>query len=295
MIRRRSGIFLLALLLLAAGAAASEPAELLAEARRGGVYWLPERSAVERAQLLFERTLGGESGPVLVAAWAEEGFEMLALDRPGQRLLALRELPGRKSGRGFYLLRPAAACRLAWQAPHSFRDLDTGDLALALMLEGEAAAAAWNTVPRDQVLAAGRQQSDLAHQRQSILAAFSRAFARVYPDGRLVQLHGFAAENRRTEAAWQAALILSAGHRDPGSGLRTARSCLGQRLDDPVRLFPDEVRELGGTGNSIGAVLREAGFAGFVHAELALQLRRRLGSNTAARNDFQACFCTGGP
>jgi hypothetical protein len=110
----------------------------------------------------------------------------------------------------------------------------------------------------------------------------------------VVQLHGFAPANRTTCAGREAALILSAGHRYPGCRLRRLAACLAGSLPGVVRLYPDQVRELGGTTNRIGELLRQAGFSNFIHMEMSPMLRLRLLESAGLREDFLDCLGSGG-
>ena len=69
--------------------------------------------------------------------------------------------------------------------------------------------------------------------------------------------------------------------------------CLQRRLQEPVRLYPRDVRELGATRNVQGRLLRERGHDGFVHVELAQPLRERLRNEQELRSGFAACLVTG--
>jgi hypothetical protein len=124
-----------------------------------------------------------------------------------------------------------------------------------------------------------------------MLHSFTRAFAAVYPDGLIVQLHGFA--GRRTPGRRQgpADVILSDGTRLPPPGLRDLAACLGPHFDAGVALFPGDVEELGGTANAQGELLRRLGHRGFVHVELSPEARRSLKRNGDLRRTFLRCLC----
>lgn len=285
MISRLLALWLL--LLLPAAGLADELAGMLDTARRGGAYRTPPPVELAAAEALFERTLRG-GDEALAKAWEELDMRLSEVRDGGERFWLLREGAG-KTGRGVYLFRRAGALPLVWQAPHGFKDLDTDRLALALLREGRAVAATWNSVPRDGGRG-GERDADLAHLPESYLTAFSRAFVRVHPDGAVIQLHGFAPEGRKDRGAREADLILSAGHRYPGYRLRQVAACLGGKLPGAVRLYPDQARELGGTTNRIGRLLRELGLAGFIHGELSPALRRRLLDSSELRGAFLDCL-----
>jgi len=282
-----AGALGLALLLGTFPVHAQEGAVMLEQARKGNRYVTPSRSELTQVETLFVRTLSGEEREALVTAWQAQGFELLPFPEAGDSFLALREQPEARRGRGFYLLRPGASSGLVWQAPHSFRDEGTGALVLQLMQQGRALAASWNTVPRD-LLSEG--QSDLAHIEPSYLGAFTRALLRVRPQVQVVQVHGFSKSKRTSAAGAAADLILSSGESSPGAQPFALGACLQQVLPLPVRLYPSQVRELGGTSNRIGQLLRRSGNRGFVHMEMSPAMRSLLTTDPEARRAFAACL-----
>jgi len=55
-------------------------------------------------------------------------------------------------------------------------------------------------------------------------------------------------------------------------------------------VYPEHVTELGATTNSQGKVLRDVRHAGFLHLEMALELRQRLKSSARDRKAFWRCL-----
>lgn len=257
--------------------------------------------------LLMLRSLGSGSALELTGheyGRAEDAFFLLAAGRstndpPGFAVQpmsdpvkgALIEEPeGECRGGGSYVLRQEqTTVPLLISAPHRSADRLTGTLTMQLFVEGRARAAAWNSVQRRN--ACGEAQSDVARLRRHPFTAFSTAFARAFPDGRVVQIHGFDKERRRTEAGRTASLILSSGSRSVGSHVEVVAACLRRNLTSlGVAIFPRHVRELGATRNAQGIRLRSAGFGGFVHAELSLELRQDLMRDEELRRRFGECL-----
>lgn len=220
------------------------------------------------------------------------GFTLRPVNDPLQAIL-VEEPAGSCRGGGSYLLRQGAgAIPLLISAPHRNADLLTGTLTMRFFIEGRARAAAWNSVPRRSACA--EDDSDIARLDRHPFTAFTSAFARAHPNGRVVQVHGFDVGRRLTAAARTASIILSSGSRDISPTLEVIAACL--RRDLPalnVALFPLDVNELGATRNAQGRSLRRLGFQGFVHAELSLELRRRLDDDTDLRRSFLACLEAG--
>jgi hypothetical protein len=113
--------------------------------------------------------------------------------------------------------------------------------------------------------------------------------AEVFPDGQLLQLHGFTADKRKTPAGRQADMILSSGTRFPSFSLIQIRACLQEHLAGNIFLFPYDVEELGGTLNVIGDLMRSLGHPGFVHVEMGKPLRDLLRTDQTARKIVIRC------
>ena len=260
--------------------------------------------------LLTLRALGTSSALELDAqeyGRAEQAFLLLASGRSAQAPVGFAVEPVSDPFRGARIEEPERDCRgggsyvlrqepgavpLLISAPHRSADRLTGTLTMRFFVEGRAQAAAWNSVPRRN--ACGEEGSDIARLRRHPFTAFSTAFARAFPGGRVVQIHGFDKERRRTRAGRTADLILSSGSRTAGPHLKVIAACLRRDLPSlRVALFPDEVRELGATRNAQGIRLRQYGFKGFVHAELSLGLRQHLMRDEALRGHFIACLESG--
>lgn len=238
------------------------------------------------AEANFAALTGGRSRT------APAGFVVRAVDDPVAGV-AVEEPEATCSGGGAYLLRSQpSALPLLLAAPHRGADRFTGPLALNLMLEGRAAAAAWNSVPREG--ACGMGTSDLARLDRHPFTAFAAGFARAFPQGRIVQVHGFDPGRRTTSEGQAASVILSSGSTRASPAVLAVAECLRASLPtERVAVFPNDVSELGARRNAQGRRLRAIGFEGFVHAELSLDLRQRLMRDPPLRRRFGACLEAG--
>lgn len=265
--------------------------------RRGYVAATPAEAA--RSEELFLRLLRGERGEDLAAGLRALGFALEVLRLGDEALAVVREAPGAATGKGLYVVRRPAngIAPVALQAPHRFFDEDTGTIAARLLAEElRFAAAAWNTVPRhyDDAATGRRVDSDLAHAPVSHLNAFTRAFARAHPGGLVAQLHGFDQGRRRSASGAEADMIASGGTDTPGRQVRARVACLRMATPWKVLLFPEDVRELGGTTNTNAAALRTlGGQAEFLHLEMARDLRRDLVRQPALRARLAECLAGG--
>jgi hypothetical protein len=159
-----------------------------------------------------------------------------------------------------------------------------------MFLETDAAAAAWNSAPRNPTPSCPHAL-DLAKAAEHPFTAFALAFAAQHRGGRIVQLHGFDREKRASAATADAAMIISNGTMTPDPALLDLADCLSIALSPaPVLVFPYEAKELGALTNAQGQMLRDAGFASFVHLEMASDLRQRLVEDVALRGRFTDCL-----
>ncbi|MDX2455941.1 MAG: hypothetical protein QNL87_00375, partial [Gammaproteobacteria bacterium] len=85
----------------------------------------------------------------------------------------------------------------------------------------------------------------------------------------------------------------SAGTAWPTPASTAVAACLQSLLNNPVRLYPRDVQELGATTNQQGRLLRRLAHNGFVHVELSRALRERLRSQGPLRTGFAACLYNG--
>ena len=204
-----------------------------------------------------------------------------------------KEASGECAGRGVYWLREGGSNQLAITAPHRGADRHTGTLAAALFEETGARAAAWNSAPR-RPTAKCSHAIDLAREKDHVFSAFALAFARKVPSGLIVQLHGFEAERRYSNKAQEAAIILSNGTDTPSDRVLDIADCLSLAFaPQPVLVYPGDTGELGALSNAQGQLLNAAGFGGFVHIEIAANLRSALVEDEALRAKFASCLMEG--
>ncbi len=275
-------------------------AQNLGDLRRlgaAGRYVEPGKEELSLAEKLFaELFSGGKDTPRVSELAKRLGFELKTVREAGEEIIVIRETDSHRRGRGMYAFRTKDAAPLVVEAPHSEDDLHTGFLAEAFFLETRAAAVAWNTVPRDQPVegdargARGRAAADMAHLPDSVFLAFTRAFAAAHPGGVLVQLHGFAKAERRTEAGAFSDAILSCGTSSPPSWISAAALCLKEQAGARVSVYPWDVSELGATTNVHAKALERARHGGFLHVEMCLELRKRLKAGAGLRKALWRCL-----
>jgi hypothetical protein len=231
--------------------------------RAGFRYRPPDAAQLERARRLFS-TLAREVAPgappqTLVAQAREAGFALISGRDDGGEVWIARELDGQRAGAGFYALR-AGGLPVCIQAPHTFFDQGTGEVALAAFAALRASCLCTNTVHRREV--------DVAHAERSVFLSATEGLleGRGWP---LVQLHGFGQGSLPRGVG----AVVSEGRDLTGAGARLQAAL---HLDaGRVLLHPRDTRELGGTTNVEGASARSLGVR-FLHLELSAEARRGL-------------------
>ena len=216
--------------------------------------------------------------------WSRVG---MSLQPWGDDYWLLMDDPVRPSGHGFYLICKSCQDRLVLQAPQGDSDLNPAKIAIEWWAVGGVAALAIHTAPRQ--LADREESSDLAQLKGTFFNAFSEALVRQKQLSTVVQLHGFAQSRRRSRAGATADIILSNGSRLSSPRVRGLQACL-MRQFSAVRSYPQQVSELGGTRNQQGILLRSQGFDGFIHLEMAYELRQRLVASNRERERLHRCL-----
>ncbi|MDJ0840331.1 MAG: hypothetical protein QNK37_27725 [Acidobacteriota bacterium] len=239
--------------------------------RAAGNFRQPTKSNLQRAETLFLATLNGNRTAALKNDWRLQGFVVEELGD----ICIVREVANR--GRGFYLFRTVeTSSDQALQIPHGIHDLDTDLIGLQLFMEGNFRAATWNTIHRRETIPGSKKEADLAHLKDTYLQSFTAAWARHRPNGRILQLHGFAAEKRKEPRARNAAVILSNGTDKPNRATIIMAGYLNGIGAGPVAVYGRDTMELGGTTNAQYLLLSEMKFRRFHHLELSAGLRQRL-------------------
>ncbi|HEY4542740.1 MAG TPA: hypothetical protein VIG66_10255 [Noviherbaspirillum sp.] len=246
-------------------------------------YVVPEAEELAATERLFARLMRGQQRSSTIAELRERGWSVHTQRMGEATWTIVSEAADQRSGRGLYAISDRG--RHALQAPHVPSDARTGEILLAYAADTGGAsprALAWNTVHR--------KNADLARLPDTYLVAFSRAFARVFPDERILQLHGFDASKRRSAAGAYSSAIVSSGHAYPSSALKSSVKCMQQGIEKRTRLYGVDVSELGATRNPVAHALEADGYHGFVHVELDPKMRKRLATDAAQRKKLLACL-----
>jgi hypothetical protein len=305
----------LCLVLLAGAAWCQTPPATLAAMRaasRSQRCEPPTEAQMQAATDLFRRLFAGErEGEKVSSLCRALSYEIVPVVAGEETVLVLREMEDARKGRGLFAFRvsaPAPECAgagapkspappaasteappppIALQAPHSYYDRHTGEIAERLFLEHPFTAAAWNTAHR---YAAADGSSDLCHTDRSLLSSFTRAFVTAFPKGIIVQVHGFAGSKLRSPDAAAAGGILSNGTPAPPRWVKGAAACLADHFTGPMLTYPDDIQELGATENEQGRLLRTLGRGSFLHIEFSLPARQLLKGDENVRRHLWNCL-----
>jgi hypothetical protein len=230
-------------------------------------------SARALARELTAAALGGGEAPTESqrAEALRLGLELVSARDAAGPLWVLREAGARRAGDGLFAWRPHGAA-LCVQAPHTFFDEGTGDIALAVFAQTRAVALFVNTVHRYAGVGVGASEhaADLAHAERSIFQSATEGLLAARAMA-IVQLHGFGPRDG-LPADTSAVVADGAAYRAPDAPAARLRADLQGSLPGRVLLYGVDARELGATTNAQGKLARRVG-APFLHVEMSRALR----------------------
>ena len=220
--------------------------------------------------------------------WQSVGFDADRTVDNYDWYLELSERSGGRNGLGSYLLRYGVHSSILLEAPHSDDDLYTGRIVRNLFLTGFYAGAGFNSLSRWSVDRQARY-GDFTRREDTAFAAFAVAFLAENPGGTVIQIHGFDTEKRGEASFADADIVVSEGTDAPSPRTHALCDCLNRLLPARVLLYPKDTRELGGTRNATGKIVRQGG-GYFLHLELSLNFRNRLRRDSVLTDRFDACL-----
>jgi hypothetical protein len=238
-------------------------------------------------QALVRAVGPGHPPAALVEQARAAGFGLTVAKDPRGPVWTLHEPAGVRMGGGLYAFRPRGKAHpLCIQAPHTFFDQGTGDIALALFARLPADCLFVNTVHRYSVAAdssatADAHPADVAHAAATWFAAANQGALDVAPFT-IVQVHGFGA-GPEARSLHDVRAIVADGQKTRAADAPAVRlrAALAARLGaGKVRLYGVDADELGATTNVEGKAARQAG-AIFLHVEMSADTRRALGADVS--------------
>lgn len=237
----------------------------------------PEELARTRAlaRTLTERASRGDVDDAdIVAREAESlGFEMYVPPASSGPLIVLRDA----AGRGLLILRVGeVTAPVVLQAPHSFHDIGTGQLAAELMARSDLRALVVNTRHRNAGGADAGQPppTDVAHCAESAFHALTQGVLDALERPLLVQLHGF---GRETVPDAAVDVVASCGAAARPAVLEAFVAAFVEVEPDlGVARYPADISLLGGTTNVQGRLILGRPEAAFLHLEFSPEARKVL-------------------
>ncbi len=234
--------------------------------------WLFTQSSLKEAKVLAIE---------LGFSWKENKKNIYLLDKNTQEK--------NKTGIGEYRFSKSINNGFALQAPHRYHDKHTGVIVKKIFSQFKVSSIALNSLPRNAATKDPTISADLAHSDNNFHIAYSRAFARQFPQGNLIQMHGFNAKKRTSIIARDTDIIMSTASSWSSNYLFKMQKCLSDKNWISLR-FPQQVKELGATQNSIATLMRQLGHVGFTHLELNLLTRESIVKDKVQLTRFAGCL-----
>lgn len=167
------------------------------------------------------------------------------------------------------------------QIPHAFFDLHSLDIGQQMFDSEWADVLMVNTEHRYET-----KNSDLARLRYSLFTGMVDALkilnSQIDSENkkriRVIQIHGYNENKRKTESAQQTDMILSNGSVIPDLYMLQVQSCLRDNAQLLARVYGRDVFELGATVNPVGKLLRRDTdhHIQFLHVELPRRIREAM-------------------
>ena len=236
----------------------------------------------KQLQTLFKQLIASDTKPTK-EQWALAGISMteneetITLEADNNILFSIGQAVIKKQ-------RDLALPPLMLQAPHQFYDLHTGKIADGIFNDNKYQIKMLNSVQRYS-----SKSADLAHQELSLFSAFAEVFAQQNSQAKVIQLHGYSAKKRKTNAGRYADIIISNGSQYPDNYLRELQICHRDELGLVTRIYGYDAFELGATTNKIGKRLNKRQAGQFIHIELSKESRNNFNDDIWLRN-FNKCL-----
>ena len=248
-------------------------------------YHTPSDVDLQKAQKLFQSILKNRTIKAQdVIAWRNIGMNLRLVRYKANDYAVISQTSHHTpKGYGFYIIKlNSLNTENILQAPHRPTDLYTDQIIFQLFVEGDYAAAAWNTTQRSNV--------DLCKEPKSFFNSFTIAAAITTKEPRIIQLHAFDGNYYNLDAD----LIISSTTKSPQEIYNKVANCLKVTDSEPdlkILQYPSEVRVLGGTLNINANKFYQNNSKGlFFHIETNKLFRTNLKNNRTLRNLFTECL-----
>ena len=268
----------------------SELAELYLSTGLDGFFKPQTSKDMATCRRLFSKLFKGATAAELRNSWKTLGMNIKEFKDHGKTFTVVYEEKNKLYGRGFYMFCKSDLTRnVVLEMPHRFWDTHTGNIGYKLMLTGNFAAGAWNTVQRYQTPNDLPTSSDMAHAANSFFYSFTEAFTETMPEkSLLIQLHGFSNKNQLSHYGKKARAVISNSTPAPiPTFLPYARS-LKEAMPQPAYIYPlTNIKWLAALENVSAEVLRDADKKQiFIHLEMNKNTRLDMLNSAKLRKQF---------
>ncbi len=209
------------------------------------------------------------------------GLHLTEVRRQGETFVMLHEAGDTWRGRGGYLFRKGGgADEVLVQAPHSFHDHMTGELAWKAFEQSRARGFFFNTIHRYRSRRGERSRdavhpADMARAQDSAFHLLSIHYLEAIPSGWVLQLHGY--KSRKLDRKGIKAVISGGVEGDATSRSLVTQQTLADTFGHKkMALWPRDTDSFGALSNVLGGWCVQHAYGRFVHIELHYDLRERL-------------------
>ncbi len=253
------------------------------------VYHSPPRShfiATKRAFSLLDANAGSCNDEVIADArqiLEPMAFEVIRHEYKGAVYVIVREMTGAFRGGGVYTMRCGDTEPIVIQSPHGYFDLNTAKLGYRVFRRAKARWFMINSLQRYksremELRTDEYHPADSPHNPNSLYQAVTLAILDTSPQLTFVQLHGFDASWRDTDA------VFSDGRVEPQIWSNKLRELWGGH-EWKVLVFGRQFKGLGAITNVQGTAINAQG-GRFIHIEMSLEMRRWMVKSAKNRLPF---------
>ena len=160
------------------------------------------------------------------------------------------------------------------QIIHQFYDKKTGQIGRLWFESSAIDVLTINNISRNKQTIRG-EKTDLGKLTRTYLTSSTEALLELSEMPLFIQVHGFSNSKRNSAQGKAAEIIISSGSKIVSKHVKRSYDCL-RRSGYKVELFPNTIRELGGTKNTTGMLVNNSNKGYFIHLELNFFIRNRI-------------------
>lgn len=221
----------------------------------------------------------------------EIGFKLLTFSNSNNKFIALLESENNYSGKGGYIFRIGIVRynNILLQAPHSFFDKDTFQIALDIFFNYPIKGFYFNTMHRYKIEKEVDNKKffpcDVAHNPESYFQEMTKGYINNLENPLIIQIHGFSPKDLENS---QIKMVLSTGKLKGSDNYfeKITKNMKKEFGNEFVKIYPEEISILGGETNVQGKFIAKIKKGGFLHIELSNNFRKELKNNEEIKRKF---------